>query len=196
MMFREGPKLRAYGFPNTFSCVNGVEDWKVLILIERGIKIECVQCELDCKICFAHIVFIVFYEVKWFPWVCKCLLLYYNLQHVWDICPPRLLSINVTFSIWQVGIYQNLDFPLQIVARGWVGAHAETYIFYGRLRCNSTWQILVYTILVFYRNLLHLGGWQELKYWFLIVDYSIQEVEGTSCTGCQPGYAHHNIMFL
>ena len=145
----------------------------------RGVlKSECVQCELDDQKSFAHIVFIVFYEVKWFPWVCKCLLLYCDLQHLWDICPPRLLSINVTFSIWQVGMYQNLDFPLQIVARGWVGAHAETYIFYGRLRCNSTWQILVYTILVFYRNLLHLGGWQELKYWFLLVDYSIQEVEG------------------
>ena len=76
MRFCEGLKLRAYGFPNSFSCVNRGMHWKVLIWLRGVLKSECLWWGLNCKICFAHIVFIVLYEDEWFPWFCKCLLLH------------------------------------------------------------------------------------------------------------------------
>ena len=183
MMFREGPKLRAYGFPNSFSCVNGVEDWKVLILIERCIKKwVCAMWARLPKI-FAHIVFIVVYEVKRFPWVCKCLLLYCNLQHMWDNCPRKHLLINITFSIWQVGMHQNLDFPLWFIACG-VLVHTPKHTF--SMVGYSTWEILVYRILCFLSQFTALGRLAGTE--VLIFDCRLQH-PGYFCTGCQLAFA-------
>ena len=41
------------------------------------------------------------YEVEWFPWFCKRLLLYCNWQHMWDQWPRKHSFINIIFSIWQ-----------------------------------------------------------------------------------------------
>ena len=99
MRFCEGLKLCAYDFPYISICVDRCTHWKVLILIESGIKKWVFATwAISQNMLRAYSFFIVLYEVEWFPWVCECLLLYCNLQHLWDTCPQETFGFICPFG--------------------------------------------------------------------------------------------------